>query len=339
MNTIKKWAYKILYALPFGMKAADNEIMGSQSIGDEGQSIHQEVSDERVAKHLLKGEISQSVKELRYRTYKVDDEAKNYEYLGGGTAIKKETKPVDTKRIHFSQECKLIASDVLEELKRVGTYGTETYTLQISYDNPLVKFKLEQFANQIDVDINEETKEVTTTLHFSNIPDGYEKKSAPFINELKRLLAIYNNAQLMNDKHMADEVYKHNEIASSMISLNFTTYKATNDEPDLKVYSFISPSLTKVEESNAEIRLTFTWETYDINDLKAKFFDEKMAKKYETNEAKNTAIDISGGQVRVAHCDVCGKEINTYDADVTKYTYGKAMCKDCLQNYLLSQLK
>ena len=64
-----------------------------------------------------------------------------------------------------------------------------------------------------------------------------------------------------------------------------------------------------------------------------------MAKKYETNEAKSTPIDISGGQVRVAHCEVCGKEINTYDADVTKYTYGKAMCKDCLQKYLLSELK
>ena len=340
MNTIKKWAYKILYALPFGMKAADEEIMGgNSSSSDEGQSIHQQVSDERVAKHLLKGEITQPVKELRYRTYKVDDEAKNYEYLGGGTAIKKEAKPVDTKRIHFSQECKLVASDVLEELKRVGTYGTETYTLQISYNNPLVKFKLEQFANQIDVDINEDSKEVITTLHFSNIPDGYEKKSAPFINELKRLLKIYKNIQLISDKHMVDEVYKHNEIASSMISLNFTTYKATNDEPDLKVYSFVSPSFIKAEESNAEIRLTFMWETYDVNDLKAKFFDEKMAKKYETKEAKNTPIDISGGQVRVAHCEVCGKEINTYDADVTKYTYGKAMCKDCLQNYLLSELK
>ena len=138
---------------------------------------------------------------------------------------------------------------------------------------------------------------------------------------------------------MVDEVYKHNEIASSMISLNFTTYKATNDEPDLKVYSFVSPSFIKAEESNAEIRLTFMWETYDVNDLKVKFFDEKMAKKYETKEAKNTPIDISGGQVRVAHCEVCGKEINTYDADVTKYTYGKAMCKDCLQKYLLSELK
>lgn len=340
MSKIKSWGYKILYALLFGMKAADEEIMGeNSSSSDEGQSIHQQVSDERVAKHLLKGEITQPVKELRYRTYKVDDEAKNYEYLGGGTAIKKEAKPVDSKRIHFSQECKLVASDVLEELKRVGTYGTETYTLQISYNNPLVKFKLEQFANQIDVDINEESKEVITTLHFSNIPDGYEKKSAPFINELKRLLKIYKNIQLISDKHMVDEVYKHNEITSSMISLNFTTYKATNDEPDLKVYSFVSPSFIKAEESNAEIRLTFMWETYDVNDLKAKFFDEKMAKKYETKEAKNAPIDISGGQVRVAHCEVCGKEINTYDADVTKYTYGKAMCKDCLQKYLLSNLK
>lgn len=335
-NKIKKFIYKTLYALPFGLKGADNEIMGGKSSLLDGQSTQQQVSDERVAHHLLKGEITQSVKELRHRTYKVDSESKKYEYLGGGNVIKKNDKIVDDKIIRFSQECKLLVSNVFEEIKRLNAYGTEDYTLQVSYNNPLVRFKLEQFATQIDVDINEGN--ILTTLHFNDIPDGYNKKSAPFINELKRLLTIFNNTKLLTDQNVIDELHEHNEIASSMVALNFTTYKASNDEPDLKVYSFITPKLTNIEEDNCEIRMTFKWEYYDVDDLKSKFFDEVMERKYDAKESKGTALDISGGQTRVSHCDVCGKEMNTYDADVTRYTYGKAMCGDCLNNYLISEL-
>ena len=339
MNKFTNLLYKYLYALPFGMKGADKEIMGTNSVAENGQSIYQEVSDERVAKHLLKGEITQSVKELRYRTYRVSDEAKNYEYLGNGSAIKKDIMTRDKKHIKFSQECKLISSDILEELKHIDNYGDEHYTLEIAYDNPLVRFKLEQFATQIDVDINNETGDILTTLHFSNIPDGYEKKSAPFINELKQACELYRKMCSVNDVNIIKECYKHSEIISSMVSLNFTTYKATNNESDLINYTFLFPYLKNVSESNTEICLTFNWGSYNFNDLKEKFFDEKMYRKYENKESKNTAVDVSGGQLRVSHCEVCGKEINNYDADVTKYTYGKAMCMDCLQGYLLSDFK
>ena len=338
MNKIKDIAYRLFYALPFGMKAANEEIMTSNSSNGDGQEIKKEVSDERVAKHLLKGEVTQSVKELRYRTYKVDDEAKKYEYVGNGTVLKKEENK-RTNHIKFSQECKLVTSDVLEELKRIGSYGVENYTLQIAYNNPLVIFKLEQFATQIDVDINKETNEIFTTLHFSNIPDGYNKKSAPFINELKKLIIIYENTKLLSDRKMIEAVYGHIELASSMITLNFTTYKATNDEPDLMVYGFYNPFLTKCEESNAEIRLTFNWEGYTINNLRSKFFDESMEKKYQNKERKNVSVDITGGAARVTKCEICGDEMNVYDADVTKYTYGKCICKKCLPEYLLSQNK
>ena len=133
MNTIKKWAYKILYALPFGMKAADEEIMGgNSSSSDEGQSVHQQVSDERVAKHLLKGEITQPVKELRYRTYKVDDEAKNYEYLGGGTAIKKEEAKKKAKEEEKKEEKpKQIAAPAQDKKKKENKKKVETVKAEI----------------------------------------------------------------------------------------------------------------------------------------------------------------------------------------------------------------
>ena len=103
MSKIKKYFLNLWYGLPFGMKAADTEIMGNKSVDDNGVTIQQEVSDQRVAKHLLKGEVTQEVEELRYRTYKVADESENYKYLGNGVAVKeeKEKRPLDRKKHKF----------------------------------------------------------------------------------------------------------------------------------------------------------------------------------------------------------------------------------------------
>ena len=48
MNKIKKYLLNLWYGLPFGMKAADTEIMGSKSVDENGTNIQQEVSDQRV---------------------------------------------------------------------------------------------------------------------------------------------------------------------------------------------------------------------------------------------------------------------------------------------------
>ena len=75
MNKIKKFLLNIWYGLPFGLKAASEEIMSGGEVEQNGSSINQEATDNRVAKHLLKAEVTQEVEELRYRTYKVAGEA------------------------------------------------------------------------------------------------------------------------------------------------------------------------------------------------------------------------------------------------------------------------
>lgn len=338
MSKIKNFLYRILYALPFGLKDADKEIFGSGGKYSNGQNINQQVSDERVGKHLLKGEVTQSVKELRYRTYKVDDESRKYKYVGNGIAVKKNAKKRNINKISFSQDCKLVTSDVLEELNHVGDYGEENYTLKIKYNNPLVRFKLEQFATQIDVNIDKDNNKFFTTLHFSAIPNGYEKKSAPFINEVKKIINVLNNLKKLDfnreKNDILNNIYRHYEIASSIDVMSFTTYKATNDEPDLIVYTFSEPFLTNADEKNAELLLTFSWDSCESVDLKEKYYDKTMDDKYKTKAPKKVDISITGDEKRVAYCDICGKEISTYDADITKYTFGKAMCKECLEKYL-----
>ena len=156
MNKIKKYLLNLWYGLPFGLKAADSEIMGSKSVEDNDTSIHQEVSDERVAKHLLKGEVTQEVEELRYRTYKVDKESQNYKYLGNGIAVKEKDseKPTERTKFKFTQENEAICESVLESLNQVGKHGVERYRFEIDYKE-FVRFKVEKFITKVDVDINE----------------------------------------------------------------------------------------------------------------------------------------------------------------------------------------
>ena len=187
MKKIKGYMLNLLRALPFGLQGAEREIMGSNNTGEDGTVVTQEVSDERVAKHLLKGEVTQEVEELRYRTYKVANESEEYKYIGSGLAEKKEKKPEkksERTKFNVTQENKIICSSILNELKHMDDYGVENYRIEITY-NDIVRFKLEQFAHTINVKVDEKKGIFETTLRFWKEPDRYNITSRPFLNELK----------------------------------------------------------------------------------------------------------------------------------------------------------
>ena len=73
----------------YGMKQTNDEIFTQVGLDNTaGTQIQQEVSENRVSKDLLKGEVTQQVEELRYRTYKVDRESKKFEYFSLVKAIR-----------------------------------------------------------------------------------------------------------------------------------------------------------------------------------------------------------------------------------------------------------
>lgn len=325
MNKIKKYFLNLWYGLPFGMKAADTEIMGNKSTDDNGVTIQQEVSDQRVAKHLLKGEVTQEVEELRYRTYKVADESENYKYLGNGVAVKeeKEKRPVDRKRYRFTQDNENICQSVLDSLKQVGSYGVEKYRFEIDYDT-FVRFKVEKFATKVDVNINDETSLIETTLHFNTEPDPYDGTSKPFINEIAKLLEVKSEYEI-----------KRNEIASSIKNFSFVTYKATNED-DLVTYSFINGGKFKsFEQKGYEYLMTLTWNEYmrvPLN-LEAKYYSKTMAEKYDRKERKDNPVSLADVE-RKRYCSVCGKEMSVYDADIQEASGQEPVCKECMEKAL-----
>ena len=328
MNKIKKVLLNLWYGLPFGLKAAGDEIMGGGEADQAGTEINQQVTDKRVAKHLLKGEVTQEVEELRYRTYKVANESEKYKYLGNGVAVKeeKDDKPKDKTRFKFSQDNENICESVLGTMNQIGKYGVEKYRFEIDY-NTFVRFKVEKFAKKVDVDINEKTGKIETTLHFNTEPDPYDAASMPFINELKKLLTAKSEYEV-----------SRNEIASSIYNFSFTTYKAYNED-DLVSYSFIKGGKFKeFKQDGYEYLLTLTWNEYLRLplDLESKYYSKSMAEKYEKKEKKDVAPEMVYKE-RKRYCSVCGKEMSVYDADIQEADGHKPICKDCLNKALKNE--
>ena len=325
MNKLKQALLNIWYGLPFGLKAADDEIAGAKVIDINGANIAQEVSDERVGKHLLKGEVTQEVEELRYRTYKVANESQDYNYLGNGIAVKeaKPTKERNKTKYSFSQNNDFLTESVLETLKQVGGVGIEKHRFSIDY-NIYPRFKLENFATLVDVRINDKEGLIETTLHFNKEPNPYDATSMPFINELKKLSKIENEYAL-----------SRNDIASSLTNLTFTTYKA-NGEEDLVNYCFINGAKYEgMEENDHEFLVRYSWNEYMRLplDLETKYYSKEMAEKYKNKTKKNVDISIKDGE-RKAYCSICGKEMSIYDADIMSADGMEPICEECMQKVL-----
>lgn len=337
MNNVLKTIKSLFYALPFGLKGADTEIMGAgDSTGSNDTSIKQQVQDKRVAKHLLKGEVTQEVEELRYRTYKIDRETDKYDYVGNGIAVKND-KPIKGDVIKFSQPNKMICNDVLTELNHVNNYGIEKYTVDIDYTNP-VRIKLEPFLTLVDVYIKGGENPVTT-LHFSDVMNPSEFKSKPFVNSLAKLCEDFNK----NDTYAISK----NEYATSLFCLNFTTMNATDDEPSVVNYSFTMPDLIAVHHDNGEYLLKYQWKLYSRNDLTDKFFNPELEEKYKNKEKKKVetepitiekaAEDWWNNKGMIIKCHNCHKDINTYqDGYIIDEKSGEPICLECYKNSLLS---
>lgn len=267
------------YSIPFGMKKADAMIFGSSDAnGDNDISISQEVNDERVSKHLLKGEVTQEVEELRYRTYKVEKESKEYSYLGDGVAVKKERPRIDENMIRFSMNNKVLSDSVLDSMQQVGRYGTEKYVLNVNY-NSISRFKIEQFATKFTVTIK--NGECYIKLYFEAQPDVYDSKSKPFINELERIYQQREKNLVLNS-----------DIVLLVSSISFITYKA-DGEDDLVYYNLLSPTFADINKTKFEYTITYKISKYSRENLTDKFYNEEMENKYKNKEPKNVAIDLS----------------------------------------------
>ena len=331
-------AKSLLYAIPFGMKAADSEIMGSgDSHEGEGTSVTQKVEKHSALMSMLRGEVTPEVEALRYSLYQVDRKANDYKYIGNGQVVKKEVseeKKEERKqgKIRFRQDNKMIVNDILTELKRVGTYGDyEKYTLKLEYSS-LPRIRMEKFIDSVDVEIK--GNDIKTTFNIYSQSTTREFGFKPFEIGLSKMLECFGK----NDSYGIERFIKDYDITT----LHFVTFRATNDEPDMISYGFMFPILEKAEEVDGLYKLTYSWRQYVRDDLTEKFFNKSMADKYEKKEKRDDKVSMSiEGEKGKVYCTKCGKELNFMDEGfmVNFDRNGDFVCVDCLNKSLQEEDK
>lgn len=333
---------------------------GINVVQDVNQGVHE------LAKALLRGELTEEVKQLRYRNYKVDREAKKYKYFSPTLALKKK-EGKDNKFISFDKSDGLevitiqynyaISEDVLDAIKQIenGGRGKKTkYKFEFKRDF-IPRFRMEEFAKKVVVKRLDETHAILD-FYFSKYPERFFRRSD---DKSFRSKVFIHEIESIRDKGVKSDMLDVEE-------LRFVTNHAYK-QYDLMEFVFKNIMFREVAEFDGDYILRFKASIeHDGIDLTAAFYNKEMAEKYENKEKKELVLDVSGGApIETYVCSDCGKvvtfdtqkmeempiseardidaEINEEDSwSVTEYmdmqiieqTIGKKLCKSCLKKYI-----
>ena len=353
INNIKMY----FYAMSYGMKVTEDNVFHQTGIStNEGTSVIKEVDDHRVSKALLKGEVTQEVEDLRYRTYKVDKESRTFEYFAPTLAMKRDKQ--DTKFLKYDdsdglelitvQPNDFIVETVGETLEQVGGRGKRTdYRIKIKR-NFVPRYKIEEYITRMDVKRLDDNH-VILDMYVSIYPNDKDFKSKGFVKEIEKI----------RDEKVRSDILEYQEVS-------FITNHAYKMD-DLVKFEFNNIRFKEIVEFDGHYIVRFK-ASYKQNtiDLTKIYYSKSMDEKYKNKEKKNLEINFADFlNVEVYKCEECGKEVeldmelmdelNAYqgrditdenisndnpkvlefmDMQISEQTFGKRLCSDCLKKYL-----
>ena len=357
INKIKRNIQIFFYSWFYGMKSTEDKMFHQTGLTNStGSSIIKEVDNQRVSKALLKGEVTQQVEELRYRTYKVDKESKGFEYYAPTLALKKDKQDTKFMKYDNSDGLELITiqpNDILvetvgETLEQVGGRGKRTqYRIKIKR-NFVPRYKIEEYITRLDVKKLDESH-VILDIYVSKYPNDKDFKSKGFVREIEKI----------RDEKIKSDILDYEEIS-------FITHHAYKLNDMIK-FVFKNIWFREVREFDGHYILKFKASLkQDTLDLTKKYFSKTMEEKYKNKEKKKVVLNLFDyNQIQVYQCQECGKEIildnelidqiNVYqgrditeenfenenpqvlefmDMQISEQTFGKRLCSDCLKKYL-----
>ena len=352
MNRLLNALRSFFIGLFISMKKTEDDTLHQSGLdGDAGTSINQHVSENRVSQALLRGELTQEVVDLRYRTYAVARESAHYNFFSPTLAKKKKPsnphnlkiENSDNREIVTIQENKAEVETVTESLFRIGSDGKyikrqNEYNIQITRpEGTTPRFRIEDFMKKMVVKKGDDEWTAILDIYVSKYPDDKNVTSKPFVRELERII----------DNGVRSDMFDFNTIS-------FETYKAYGLD-DMLHFEFGDPQLLCIMEYDGNYVIRMQSSIIDGGtDMTEEFYSERMAKKYENKAKKELTYNMDPNeQVRTYTCAGCGKTVY-YDAraldkknvsdesdnggtteyldyEMSEETFGKMLCKDCVQ--------
>lgn len=310
LKRLYMWLYTTAFYLFSGLRAADKVAFAAKDTSGNGDGANIEVQNEEksVYKDLLRGEITQEVRELRHEMYYAERESHKYKYVGNGVAVKKnklfddEVKGLENSdgyKVQLIQnnreDTEGVADNLVEYDYRLK--DQRNYTIKIER-NFIPRFRIEEFANKVVVKRIDE-KYVLLDVYVTKYESQFNRRHKPFLNELE---AVY-----MGDTQ--SDIIDFDTLA-------FTTFKAYGAD-DLIYYKYNNIKFDNIVEFNGDYVLKFFADIEcDGDDLINEFYDEIAAKKnaeHAPRKDKNTINILDVVKVEPEYnVDEAEKLINFY---------------------------
>ena len=304
--------------LVVGMQKAGEEIVGTTHNGsNDSMTITAQAEATNLAEALLRGEVTQEVEELRWRTYAVDNEAKklDYEKTMERKTGKRVSKKIDSPVI--IQENTQITAGVGETLATMRI--KDDWSVKFSYSNT-PKFKLENYLRFITVD----KRNKTVTLKFGIIDGKLSAMEHMFMVALIRAEECFKGQNAFNRCN----------LLNTLSGASFITYKCVGVDDFWKIeVGGIVHDVDKCSYRKTDFEVIITMpfteykETYTMPEFKAEELQEKYRTKAERESTKT--VNFSGNEVRMDTCEVCGCQVDSYESSTIFYETGKVMCRHC----------
>lgn len=286
------------YYLIQGLIAADKVIVNEKTDTiSPNTEIQQQQEQQSVIKDLLRGEVTEEVKELRHEMYYSERKSHEYVYNGGGNAKKNtmfdykgSAETSDGNPIKLVLNNKLIVNGLTQD--GVAVYGEN---VAIS-ENLQGNFKIsEEYNHKYSIEITRDffprfpLEKYTTKLVVKDVKEKEGKALLDFY--IPSYKQQFNNVTKLLQSEL-DKIYQ-GETKSDLVqftSIRFIT-KNCYGSPDLYLFEYKNPIFEDIIKFDGSYVLRFYC---DINingeDQLNKYYNKATAEKNERHEAREGAV-------------------------------------------------
>jgi hypothetical protein len=268
----KTWInIKTLFHLFFrGLHQADKVAFGSKEESlNKNSSFEQQQEQDCVWNDVLKGELTQRVKDLRYSTSHAVRESTKYQYIGNGVVQKKSVFSYKGKSYNpEGYEIVLVQDNscITQGVYQINPIKEYIIKLRGNYR---FKYNIDSYTKKIVVRQNRDNGELYMDVYFSDYLEKYNNEHKFVISEIKKVF---------NGETRSDFI--------SIKEISFTTSKAFGDDDGVS-YKFKVIKFLGASKFDGNSVFTFKVNEAEKFDLINLVYDEKSAEKYNTKAPRD----------------------------------------------------
>lgn len=288
-----------------GLHSADVEAFeGKSKESKDGVGVEQQQETNNVYKDLLKGEVTQAVKELRYEMYHAERKSHEYRYNGGGSSEKVQKTAPKNILMNEGEELFLIQrnweevstlEDIQEQIENVVAEDKRNYGERILHEyvlsvarSFLPSYKIEEFAKKLVVKKLDD--KFILDFYISAHKDPYNKRQSMFVQQIINI--------------------ENGDTRNSIVDINEVSFvtKDAYGSDDLHQFIFDDLKYNKVARFNGDFVIDFIGRLKGTEDLTIEFYDPKAERKNNLHEMRDGATVDMESLMEI-------KQANQYDAD------------------------